>query len=173
MLQSQAAGSVLEAPGGAVAHGVVVVLDPLAQIVGDGAQAARRTPGVLQPTAVATGDFGDLAYGVMGEAGGAACRTDRSQPALRRVSEVGGHAIGISNALRIAIVVEIGQLGDVAKGIGHLSQMALGVVTIGGDVGHVGARAVDGLDQAEAVVTVVPAAFGGVSIGYTQCGRQR
>ncbi len=161
LLAHQAAAGVLDALGGAIALGVDVVFEAFAEVVADRYQAPCVVVFVAQPTAVATGDAGDLADRVIVEAGGAAGGADGGQPAVDAgVGEAAGDAVGIGDAAGLAALVIVAEAGDLAEGVGHLGQVAATVVGIEGDVLHIGARTVGALDQAEGVVAVAPGALG-------------
>lgn len=171
LLAAQGACAVAYRLCGAVALGIQGVFDALAQIVLYGGQAPGIVPGVFQPTAIAQADGQQLASGIVGIPGSAACRGAGGQPALGGVGQGGGDAIGIGNGLGAALDIKVGQGGAVAQGVLYLGAPPQCVITVAGGVGDIGARAIDAGGQAVGVVGVRPGAAGG--LGGQQAAKQQ
>ncbi len=139
----------------------------VAEVVGDLDGAARAVVGVVHVAAVGQGDAAQLPVGVMVEAGRLTTDAAGGEPAARVVGKFARHPVGVDQRAHPAMRVVAGEAGDVPQGVGDALQVARaevcgggGVVSVGGGVGHIGARAVDAEHLAPGVVGVGPDARG-------------
>lgn len=119
---------------------------------------------VADVAAVRLGDLDQVADGIIVVAGGAGGDTvteallGKAAPGV--ITQGGDEAVRIDEGQGAADAIMFRDLGDLAQGVGNAGTVAVCIIAVGGDVGHIESGAVDGLDLAHGVVGVAGGAIG-------------
>ncbi len=150
----------------AVAHRIERVGDAVAEVVGHARQAMRGVVGIGKERPIGQRDLGELPYAVVAVAGDLSTNVARSEPFARIVAERGGEPVRIDDGERLAVGVVGGDLSHMTqrirdrRDVAGLAEVciAIGVISGGRDVRHVGAWTVHRQHRSVRVVGGAPGA---------------